>query len=160
MTDLLRMILVRVTVAGIASAVALRMAGGGALRETVRVGVGLLMLLALLQPLAHAQTRLTFDKDLLDREKVSKEELEARNMQTAMNAVGSSIARSLERRAGEIGIDCTVYVSMGVDAEGILQIEDVTVYYDAQDADRENELSMMLTEECGVDADRQELICR
>lgn len=158
MTDLLRMILVRVTVAGIASAVALRMAGGGALRETVRVGVGLLMLLALLQPLA--QTRLTFDKDLLDREKVSKEELEARNMQTAMNAVGSSIARSLERRAGEIGIDCTVYVSMGVDAEGILQIEDVTVYYDAQDADRENELSMMLTEECGVDADRQELICR
>ncbi|MGI6181352.1 MAG: hypothetical protein ACOYIE_04670 [Agathobaculum sp.] len=159
MTDLLHMILVRVTVAGIASAVALRMAGSGALRETVRVGVGLLMLLALLRPLA--QTRLPWQEQALSgRETVSKEELEAQNMQTAMSAVGASIARSLERRAGEIGIDCTVYVSMGVDAEGILQIEDITVYYDAQDAAREHELSTMLTEECGVDADRQELICR
>ena len=52
MTELLQTILLRVTIAGAASAVALKLAGGGALKEVVRTAAGLLMLLALLQPLA------------------------------------------------------------------------------------------------------------
>ena len=51
MNELLHTILLRVTLAGAASAAALRMAGSGAMRETVRLAAGLLMLAALLQPL-------------------------------------------------------------------------------------------------------------
>lgn len=52
MTELLQTILLRVTIAGAVSAMALKLAGGGALKEVVRTAAGLLMLLALLQPLA------------------------------------------------------------------------------------------------------------
>ena len=47
MNELLHTILLRVTLAGAASAAALRMAGSGAMRETVRLAAGLLMLAAL-----------------------------------------------------------------------------------------------------------------
>ena len=52
MSELFHTILLRVTLAGVASAVALRVVEGGALREIVKLAAGLLMLLALLQPLA------------------------------------------------------------------------------------------------------------
>ena len=52
MTELLQTILLRVTIAGAVSAMALKLAGGGALKEVVRTAAGLLMLFALLQPLA------------------------------------------------------------------------------------------------------------
>ncbi|MFR6188616.1 MAG: hypothetical protein ACLUI6_06400 [Butyricicoccus sp.] len=48
MTELLQTILLRVTIAGAVSAMALKLAGGGALKEVVRTAAGLLMLLALL----------------------------------------------------------------------------------------------------------------
>ena len=56
MTELFQTILMRVTLAGVASAVALRMVGGGALREIIKAAAGLLMLLALLQPLSGLRT--------------------------------------------------------------------------------------------------------
>ena len=51
MNELLHTILLRVTLAGAASAAALRLSGEGAMREVVRLAAGLLMLTALLQPL-------------------------------------------------------------------------------------------------------------
>lgn len=56
MNELLHTILLRVTLAGAASAAALRMAGSGAMRETVRLAAGLLMLAALLQPLGSLRS--------------------------------------------------------------------------------------------------------
>ena len=52
MTELLQTILLRVTLAGAASAVALRLVGNGALREIIKMAAGLLLMLALLQPLS------------------------------------------------------------------------------------------------------------
>ena len=45
MSELFHTILLRVTLAGVASAVALRVVEGGALREIVKLAAGLLMLL-------------------------------------------------------------------------------------------------------------------
>ena len=112
MTELLQTILLRVTIAGAVSAMALKLAGGGALKEVVRTAAGLLMLLALLQ------------------------------------------------RAEEAGIPCTVNVEMANDADGLLQVDKVTVYYDSTAANRLSELQSLLTKECGVPAERQELIAR
>ena len=136
MTELFQTILLRVTVAGVASAVALRVAGGGALREIVKMAAGLLMLLALLQPLSGLH--------LLSWEGwtgTSQEEIDAigaRNAQTTMSTVAATIARSLEQRAEQEGFDCSVEVTMENDADGILQIGRVTVYYggSANAADR------------------------
>lgn len=158
MMELLHTILLRVTLAGIASAAALRIAGSGAMRECVRLGAGLLMLLALLQPLARAGP-LSWN-GITDGIGISPEEIEARNMQTTMSAVGASIAGSLEKYAAERGFTCTVIVNMGLDGDGLLQIADLTVYYSSRDANRVGELRTLLTEACGVPEERQELIER
>lgn len=46
MTELMQTILLRVTIAGAVSAMALKLAGGGALKEVVRTAAGLLLVLA------------------------------------------------------------------------------------------------------------------
>ena len=158
MTELLQTILLRVTIAGAASAAALRLAGGGALREVVRLAAGLLLLLALLQPLAG--------RNLLSRPwrgslaGVDIDAMQEENMQTTMSTVAASIARAVQQRADEAGIRCTVTVEMANDAEGLLQIDRVTVYYDSADTARLPELRGLLTKECGVPSERQELIAR
>ena len=96
MTELLQTILLRVTIAGAMSAMALKLAGGGVLKEVVR----------------------------------------------------------------KAGIPCTVNVEMANDADGRLQVDKVTVSYDSTSANRLSELQSLLTKECGVPAERQELIAR
>ena len=142
MTELLQTILLRVTIAGAMSAMALKLAGGGALKEVVRTAAGLLMLLALLQPLAGLHV------------------LSWNWQGSTMSTVAASIAKAVQQRAEEAGIPCTVNVEMANDADGLLQVDKVTVYYDSVDESRLSELQDLLTKECGVPAERQELIAR
>ena len=46
------------------------------------------------------------------------------------------------------------------DADGILQVGRVTVYYQSTDAARLDELKTLVSEGCGVGADRQEWIAQ
>ena len=153
MTELLQTILLRVTIAGAVSAMALKLAGGGALKEVVRTAAGLLMLLALLQPLAGLHMLSWNWQGSVSQSDI--DEMQARNMQTTMSTVAASIAK-----AEEAGIPCTVNVEMANDADGLLQVDKVTVYYDSTAANRLSELQSLLTKECGVPAERQELIAR
>ena len=75
-------------------------------------------------------------------------------MQTTMSTVAASIAK-VQQRAEEAGIPCTVNVEMANDADGLLQVDKVTVYYDSTAANRLSELQSLLTKECGVPAERQ-----
>ena len=52
-------------------------------------------------------------------------------MQTTMSTVAASIAKAVQQRAEEAGIPCTVNVEMANDADGLLQVDKVTVYYDS-----------------------------
>lgn len=159
MTDLLQTILLRVTLAGLASAAALRVVGGGALREIVKLAAGLLMLLALLQPLCsypiHAWGLWQNGGIQTDIEAI-----EEQNAQTAMSTLAASIAEIVEQRAEKEGFDCSVKITMATDTEGLMQIERVTVHYAGRDVARLGELRTILTEECGVPEERQELIKR
>ena len=158
MTELLQTILLRVTIAGAVSAMALKLAGGGALKEVVRTAAGLLMLLALLQPLAGLHMLSWNWQGSVSQSDI--DEMQARNMQTTMSTVAASIAKAVQQRAEEAGIPCTVNVEMANDADGLLQVDKVTVYYDSTAANRLSELQSLLTKECGVPAERQELIAR
>lgn len=158
MTELIRTILLRVTLAGLASAVALSVVKESALREVVRLAAGLLMLLALLQPLSRFN--LPSASELLGAPQTDTAELAQQNVQTAMDAVGSSIGKTLEQRAAAEGFDCSVLVTMAADQDGVLQIEQVTVRYKASDSSRLDELQELLTTECGVPKEKQELIAR
>lgn len=156
MMQLLREILIRVTLAGLAGAAALRLCGTGALREVVRLAVGLLMLLAFLQPISRYE--LPDWKSLWNSSAQSAAEIEEQNRQTAFTAVGSSIAQALEKSAKAQGFDCEIRVTMETDADGLLQIGSVKVWYSARDSDRLAELQALLTEACGVPAERQEMV--
>ena len=139
-------------------AMALKLAGGGALKEVVRTAAGLLMLLALLQPLAGLHVLSWNWQGSVSQSDI--DEMQARNMQTTMSTVAASIAKAVQQRAEEAGIPCTVNVEMANDADGLLQVDKVTVYYDSADESRLSELQSLLTKECGVPAERQELIAR
>ena len=158
MTELLQTIVLRVTIAGAASAVALRLAGGGALREVIRTAAGLLLLLALLQPLAGLHLLSWHWPGSVKQ--ADLDEMQARNMQTTMSTVAASIAKAVLQSAEDAGLACTVNVEMANDADGLLQVDKVTVYYDSADESRLSELQDLLTKECGVPAERQELIPR
>lgn len=137
MTELLQTILLRVTIAGAVSAMALKLAGGGALKEVVRTAAGLLMLLALLQPLAGLHVLSWNWQGSVSQSDI--DEMQARNMQTTMSTVAASIAKAMQQRAEEAGIPCTVNVEMANDADGLLQVDKVTVYYDSTAANRLSE---------------------
>ena len=158
MTELFQTILLRVTLAGVASAVALRIVGGGALREAVKMAAGLLLLLALLQPLSGLH--LLSWEGWTGTSQTDIDAIREQNAQTAMSTVAATIARAVEQRAEQEGFDCSVKVTMTNDADGVLQIDRVTVHYGGADAARLDELQTLLTEECGVPADRQELIAK
>ena len=149
MTELMQTILLRVTIAGAVSAMALKLAGGGALKEVVRTAAGLLMLLALLQPLAGLHVLSWNWQGSVSQSDI--DEMQARNMQTTMSTVAASIAKAVQQRAEEAGIPCTVNVEMANDADGLLH---------STAANRLSELQSLLTKECGVPAERQELIAR
>ena len=134
MTELLQTILLRVTIAGAVSAMALKLAGGGVLKEVVRTAAGLLMLLALLQPLAGLNVLSWNWQGSVSQSDI--DEMQARNMQTTMSTVAASIAKAVQQRAEEAGIPCTVNVEMANDADGLLQVDKVTVYYDSTAAKR------------------------
>ena len=97
MTELLQTILLRVTIAGAMSAMALKLAGGGALKEVVRTAAGLLMLLALLQPLAGLHVLSWNWQGSVSQSDI--DEMQARNMQTTMSTVAASIAKAVQQRA-------------------------------------------------------------
>ena len=157
MTELLQTILLRVTLAGIASAVALRLVGNGALREIVKMAAGLLLMLALLQPLSglHLLSWEGWGLSPPDVDAIGEQ-----NTQTTMSTIAATIAQAVEQRAEQEGFDCSVSVTMANDADGVLQIDHVTVHYGGADAARLDELQTLLTEGCGVPADRQELIAK
>lgn len=158
MTELFSTILLRVTLAGAASAVALRIAGGGTMREVVKLAAGLLMLLALLQPLRGAD-RYNWTSEI-GAAQTDIDAIEQQNIQTTMSTLASTIADTAEQRAAAEGFDCSVHVEMAKGADGLLQIGRLTVYYSARDAERLPALQQLLAQECGVPADRQELIRR
>ena len=155
MNELLHTILLRVTLAGAASAAALRMAGSGAMRETVRLAAGLLMLAALLQPLGSLRLAGWGASAAPDTQTIRET-----NMQTAMSAVASSIAKALESRAAAEGYDFRFTVTMATDESGILQVDRVTVRCGAGDIAHIREIQELVTKECGVPAERQEVIAR
>lgn len=158
MMELFRTILLRVTLAGAASSLALSVAKDSALKEIVRIAAGLLMALALLQPLAGLRlTDLTRQADTAVGG-LSIPELEAQNRQTTLNAMGAAVAGALEQRAAQIGIECTVMVTMATDGDGLLQTDHVTVFYRPKDAARLSELQELILKESGVPIERQEMI--
>ena len=113
-----------------------------------------LALLALLQPLAGLHMLSWNWQGSVSQSDI--DEMQARNMQTTMSTVAASIAKAVQQRAEEAGIPCTVNVEMANDADGLLQVDKVTVYYDSTAANRLSELQSLLTKECGVPAERQE----
>ena len=127
MTELLQTILLRVTIAGAVSAMALKLAGGGALKEVVRTAAGLLMLLALLQPLAGLHVLSWNWQGSVSQSDI--DEMQARNMQTTMSTVAASIAKAVQQRAEESRYSVHGESSeMANDADGLLQVDKVTVY--------------------------------
>ena len=116
------------------------------------------MLLALLQPLSGLHLSLWEGGNGLSQTEIDA--IEEQNMQTTMSTIAATIARTVEQRAGQEGFDCSIHVTMATDADGMLQIDRVTVQYSAADAARLDALQTIVTEECGVPAERQELIAK
>ena len=70
------------------------------------------------------------------------------------------IALPTRGRAAAQGYDCRFTVTMATDESGILQVDRVTVHCGADDIAHLREIQELVTSECGVPAERQEVIAR
>lgn len=156
MNELLGQLVVRVLLAGLVGAAALRLAGKGALQQSLQLMCGLLLVLAVVQPLwkAGGQTWQSITTPLA----VDVMGMQQQNEQIAMYSVGSSIADALQKHAEHLGFSCTVRVAMGVDAQGVLQIDTVKVYHSMSDPTLQEVLRTTVANECGIERARVELI--
>lgn len=155
MMELFHNILVRVTLAGMAGSVAVTLTKDSALREIVRFAAGLLMILALLQPLA--QLRLPTLSGIFGKNQTQMQ-VQTQNEQTARAAFEKSVEDAITRRAAEQGIACTVAVSLQADQSGGYAVERVSVRYHDLDEEQLAALQSMLETACGIPKDRQEMI--
>lgn len=156
MTQLITTILIRVTITGIVSSVAVSVAKGSANSEIVNIGCGLLMILAFMQPIS--QIKLPNISSLFATSDISAEEIQETNMQTTMGSIGATLAQVMREHASEKGITCSFTVSMEKDESGVLQVGTVTAYYSAADRGRLTEIAEIIESDCAVGEERQVFI--
>lgn len=112
MTELMQTILLRVTIAGAVSAMALKLAGRRGLKRGCADSrrsahaAGAPAAAAGLHVLSWNWQGSVSQSDI--------DEMQARNMQTTMSTVAASIAKAVQQRAEEAGIPCTVNVEMAM----------------------------------------------
>lgn len=153
MTELITTILIRVTVTGIVSSVAIAVAKGSSNSEIVNIGCGLLMILAFMQPIS--QIKLPSIGSFFEAPEISAEEIQEANMQTTMGSIGATLAQVMQEHAEEKGIACSFAVAMETDEGGVLQVATVTVYYSAVESTRLAEIAEIIESDCAVTSERQ-----
>lgn len=156
MTELITTILIRVTITGIISSVAISVAKGSANSEIVNIGCGLLMIIAFMQPIIQIQ--LPSIGSFFEAPEISVDEIQETNMQTTMGSIGTALGQVMQEHAEEKGITCSFAVAMETDESGVLQVATVTVYYAAAQSERLAEIAEIIESDCGVTAERQVFI--
>lgn len=150
MIELMRQVIYCVTAASLFGAVALSLVQEGALKQVMRIAVGLTLILSLAVPF---QRTISFPnwKDWLTGE-TEKQQTDTMQLyrDTICKQVELETAQYIEQQAQQQGIaSCTAQVSAQADEDGTVRIVGVTLDMDTAD----DTFCQMIAEQLGLDAD-------
>lgn len=128
MIDLLRQIILCITAASLFCAVALSLVPDGALKEVIRMGTGLVLILSLVIPLRQSLPHTL--TDLLPEVSVPEQQIENVYQQAVIRQVEVETARYVVQQAEALDISCTASVTAAADGDGIVSITAVQIVLD------------------------------
>lgn len=153
MIAVMRQLILSVTAASLFGAVVLALVPNSALKETVRLGVGLVLILALVLPL---RSLLPFKlTDLLpESTEVQQEETDSVYRAAVKEQVEVQTAEYIVQQAAQNGISCTAQVSADIAEDGTVSIQTVTIQTeDDTDDSQLQSLQTQLSTQLGVSKD-------
>lgn len=150
MIDLLRHIILCITAASLFCAVSLSLLPEGALKEVIRMGTGLVLILSLAVPLWQSLPSALADL----RPKISlpeQQETEKLYQQTVIKQVEAETAQYVVQQAEALDISCTASATATADENGVVSITAIQVITDQPVSDgRLASLRTQLRQELGI----------
>lgn len=153
MIVLLRQLILSVTAASLFGAVALALVPDGALREAVRLGVGIVLILSLVIPLRNAMP--SGLSDLLPKTaEIQQDEAGDVYRAAIKEQVEAQTVEYIVQQAAENGISCTAQAAVDIAEDGTVSITAVSIQSEEGTSEsRLNALREQLSTELGVPED-------
>lgn len=150
MIVLLRQIILCVTAASLFCAVTLSLVPDGALKEVIRMGTGLVLILSLVIPLRQSLPRAL--TNLLPQVSAPEQQDTTELYQQAvLQQVETETAQYAVQRAASLGINCTASVTAITHEDGTISITAVNLILDTPAADSVvTDLRTQLAEDLGI----------
>lgn len=156
MIHILRQIIISVTVASIFSAMILTFVKDSALRQTVKLAAGMMMILALFTPFSSYKPVRTQNTLPIRREiETVTAQAQEKNMRLTTSSISGVIEQYIQSRALQLGVSCKASVTVGIGQDNTLSVAHIQVVYREDDDKKLKKLSEMIEQECGVSADKQ-----
>lgn len=150
MIDLLRQIILSVTAASLFGAVVLAMVPEGAMKEVLRMGTGLILIVSLVIPLQrHAPQR--FRDWLPNLETIQLQDSTELFQKEMLQEIEAETADYAEQLAQTSGISCRAKVSAQIQTDDQVVITQVSLHQEGQ-ADL-SQLRQTLAQQLGISAD-------
>ena len=128
----------------------------GAVQQVGSLVCGMLLLWAVLKPLPFLTTARLWNVDLDSRTKIAEEDLQQRSEQLLKSIIEQECEAYILDKAAELGVECTVHVDCELSETGTW-IPDRVRIEGALSALQRRELGQIISEDLGVDSDRQEV---
>ena len=151
MIELFRSLLIGVAAAALCGGATVLFAKGKAMQEVLRLATGIAVLLAVLQPLSEFRLPNPFAHGAKQAQEVILDHGETE--QALAEAAAQQVETYVEQRAGQLGIPCTVRLTLTQDAEGKTLVTGVQLSC-SRTADTQA-LSQILAAECGIPKELQ-----
>lgn len=151
MTDLLKSIILGVSAAALFGGIAMTLIHTGALKETVRLGAGIMVILALLYPISKAQVNFIPRWVHQNTDAIAQHVTQAQKQQKC--AIEQTAAQEIQayfmRKAKEHDILCDIEIHTTVGEDQTVSIRNATIRGTLTDEDR-RWLQEMISKECGI----------
>lgn len=153
MIALLRQIILCVTAASLFCAVTLSLAPDGALKEVIRMGTGLVLILSLVIPLRQSLPKAL--TDLLPQISAPAQEDTAKvYQQVVLERVEVETAQYAVQQASSLGIQCTASVTVSAAEDGTVVIQSVALVTDSPVSTQKlSDLRAKLSNDLGITDD-------
>lgn len=157
MIEVFRQMLLGVSAAAICGGVAMLLAGGGALREIIRLAAGLAVLLAVLEPLSGLRLPDVAGavRRAAGQAQAQTDEIAAENREVLSSSAMDVTCRYIKRRAAEMGVECRADLDLATDENGILIVTGAHMTCGPANAETMEALKTMVAEECGIPREMQ-----
>ncbi len=158
--ELFGKIVVSVTVAAIFSGVVMAFLKETAMKEIVRLALGMLLIISVLVPVIQYKNDFFNIPVLQEQKMVHTEEVVRKNDRLGFSVIGGKLSEYIKELAEMEGISCSVRTEVSYDDGNNLVIDKVHIEYDEEktDGNKLEALSEIIIENCGIESNKLEFV--